>query len=100
MQLGKPLAAAGEDQAALEEAAAVRRELVRIGTLLNQLARRSHQGKPVGPRKLEALLLDVRDRVGARIELISLGTVLKQAGADEAGRQLRDLAGRIPKAWR
>ena len=65
MAAGQPAPEPARDPALLEETIAVRRELIRIGTLLNQATRRLHQGQR--SPGLKALVEQVRDLVETRI---------------------------------
>ena len=53
------------DPALLEEGVAIRRELVRIGTLLNQSTRRLNQGRQAP--KLAAVVAQVRDLIEGQL---------------------------------
>ena len=53
------------DPALLDEGIAIRRELVRVGTLLNQCARRLHQGRRAP--ELAAVVAQVRDIVEGQL---------------------------------
>ena len=68
--LGRPAAEPSTDRAVLDEAVAMRRELIRIGNLLNQAVRKLHAdigGLGQGPEDLPALVVAVRDLVTNRV---------------------------------
>lgn len=65
--LGRPGPVGDPQRAAIEERVLLRRELNRVGILLNQLARAMNSGRAVAPAELTALVITVRDLVADRI---------------------------------
>ena len=60
---GLPAADAATELERRDQVAGARRDLVRIGGLLNQLARRAHQGEPPADADLRRLVEDTREQV-------------------------------------